>query len=151
MEYVINVDGIDYEYDVLMNLAEPCPQCGVPACGKENYFWYEQGGRRKTLILDGDELDMFIHEFFESKIQEVDYASLPKFLRESIECSGWADAMDHDGAELDIDDLLLALDTIELTDLVDWMRDDASRYLQELRKIALTAKEKNTKLLVVRN
>ncbi len=147
----VNVNGINYTFDVIHDLTEPCPHCGVPACGKENYFWYEESGRRKTLILDGEILDLIIQQFFTTKMEKVEYAKLPGFLRESNECTGWSEARDFSGTAIDIDDLLLALEAIELTDLEDWMRADGDAYITALNSIATTAKKKQLTLSIARS
>jgi len=151
MKYLVKVDGISYSFDIINDLTEPCSTCGVPACGKDDYFWYVENGIRKTLVLDGSILDLIIQESFPSNIQKVAYKKFPRFLRESNECIGWSAAEDFNGTTLDIDDLILALELIDSNLFEDWIKSDAILYIGELKKIAGIAKANNKSLLVARN
>lgn len=151
MEQLVTVNGKKYSFEVYIDLTEHCPECGVPACGKENYFWYKEDGLRKTLVLDGEILDLIINQFFTSKIKSLEYSTVSNFLRESNEGKGWSEADDFEGTPLDIDDLLKAVEQIEIEDLEEWMKPDGERYIYELKKISLLAKEHKKSLFVARN
>ncbi len=146
-EHEIEVNGKKYTFKVQKDLTEPCPQCGIPACGKENYFWFEEKELRHTLILDGAILDSIINQYFKANIQKIKYASLPKFLRESNECIGWSEADDFEGTKIDIDDLLSAIDLIQTDELEDQMQE----YLNELKEIGHKAIQKKTELYLARS
>jgi len=150
-EHKIEVNGQEYIFKVQKDLTEPCPQCGVPACGKENYFWIIEKGKRQTLILDGSLLDLIIEQYFNVNILKVEYETLPKFLRESNEYIGWSEADDFNGTEIDVDDLLETIKIIQIDDLEDWMKECGIEYLKELKKIGNLAIERETELFVARN
>lgn len=48
-----SVNNESFSLHIKKNLTEPCSECGVPACGKEDFLWYEKDGQRITLVLDG--------------------------------------------------------------------------------------------------
>ena len=150
-EHKIEVNGKEYIFNIQKDITEPCPQCGIPACGKENYFWIEEKAQRQTLVLDGSLLDEIIEQYFHKNILKVDYKTLPAFLREFNEHIGWSEADNFKGTEIDVDDLLEAIELIQIEDLDEWIKDDGKVYLGELKKIANIAIERETELYVVRN
>ncbi len=150
-EYKVVSNGQEYLFNVLKDLTEPCPQCGVPACGKENYFWVEKAGERLTLILDGAYLDIIIDEYFNVNFTKVVYASLPVFFRAYNEAIGWSEADDFNGMAIDVDDLLTAINMIQFDELEDWVQGFGKEYLHELRKMAHKAIELDTELYVTRS
>jgi hypothetical protein len=150
-KHKVEVNGQEYIFNVQKDLTEPCPQCGIPACGKENYFWIEDGGQRQTLVLDGSLLDVIIEQYFNVNILKVEYETLPKFLREFNEHKGWSEADDFNGSEIDVDDLLEAINIIKVDDLEEWMKESGKTYLSELKKMANAAIEKEIELYVARS
>lgn len=150
-QHKIEHNGNEYKFDVFKDLTEPCSQCGVPACGKENYFWINEKGRRQTLILDGELLDLIIEQYFTVNIKKVKYDSLPKFLTESNENKGWSEADNFEGRPIDVDDLLLSIEKIRIDELENWIEGTAKEYLKELKRIAIKANKEETELYVARN
>ncbi len=149
MEIIINKEH--FTFHVEKNLTEPCPECGVPACGKEDFFWYEKEGKRMALVLDGSYLDLVIQDYFKTSYEKNTYASLPKFLRESNECIGWSEADDFGETELEIDDLLTAITLIQAAGIEDWLKSEMIAYTQELKIVCYQAKSLGSKLYVTRS
>ncbi len=147
----LTIQKENFLFYIQKDLTEPCPECGVPACGKEDFFWYEKDGKRITLVLDGSLLNLIILDYFKVIFEKSNYASLPKFLRESNECIGWSEAEDFVGTELDIDDLLAALDLIKTAEPEEWLKEVMIEYVHELNSICKQAKSLNNALFVARN
>lgn len=99
--YTVQNNGKTYNFSVYKDLTQPCPECGVPACGKENYFWINRDEKRETLVLDGSILELIIEEYFNVNIKKVSYRLFPKFLRECNENIGWSEADDFEGTKVD--------------------------------------------------
>lgn len=136
-----------YVFHVLKNMTEPCPQCGVPACGREDILWYECDEKRISIIFDGGYFDLARDEFFDKKVTTNNYASLPVFLREWNECRGWEDCSDYDGYTLQIDDFILSMELLKQCESGTWI---TSSDIQDIQELAQTAKEKGCLLKIVR-
>ena len=145
--YEIESNGEKYIFNVIKNTTKPCPQCGVPACGKEDIIWYEENGKRISIIFDGGYFDMAREEFFKKNIKVIEYDSLPEFMKEWNELRGWEDSWDYNGYEIGIDDFLKSLDLLRTCEMGKWITlDDIS----DMEKLAIEAKEKDKKLKIVR-
>ncbi len=59
----IESDGKIYEFNVVKNSTEPCPECGVPACGKEDILWFEEDNKRKAILLTEASLTLLEKSF----------------------------------------------------------------------------------------
>jgi hypothetical protein len=51
--YKIQSNGKNYIFRIKEDTTEPCPICQIPACGKEDFLWYEIENERITIIFDG--------------------------------------------------------------------------------------------------
>lgn len=149
--YTVQSNGQTYKFSVYKDLTQPCPECGVPACGKENYFWINQHGQRETLVLDGAILELIIEEYFNVNIKKVSYVLLPKFLRECNENIGWSEADDFEGTKVDREDLLKAIKLIKIEELQKWMQTDANDYLTALKSLTEKAILQNRELYIARS
>lgn len=143
----IVVDGKKYAFQVLKNTTEPCPQCGVPACGREDILWYEHENQRMAIIFDGGYFDMARDEFYERALEKIEFDSLPNFMQEWNELRGWEECWDYDGYELQIDDFLQSMELLKSCEMGKWITTEDINDMQELAKTAL---EKGAKLKIVR-
>ena len=80
--HAIESDGERFVFSVIKNTTEPCPQCGVPACGKEDILWYEDNGQNLAIVFDGGYFDLVGEEFFQKTNKTIQYDSLPSFMKE---------------------------------------------------------------------
>lgn len=143
----VNHQGKTYTFHVLKNTTEPCPQCGIPACGKENILWYESEGKRMAIISDGENMDLAIGEFLKRYLPNNEYASLPKFVKEQNESKGWYEAWNYDGFELDIDDFLASLKLLRNEGSEKWI---SAEEIDDFQNLADQARELGVKLKIVR-
>lgn len=142
----IESDGKKYIFEVLKNTTEPCPQCGVPACGKEDIIWYEENGKRISIIFDGGYFDLAGEEFFNNN-KIIEYDSLPEFMKEWNESRGWVDCWDYDGYEIGIDDFLKSLELLKTCEMGKWITKED---IFDMENLAMEAKAKEKKLKIVR-
>ncbi|WP_343634130.1 hypothetical protein [Fluviicola sp.] len=149
MDIIINREH--FSFFILKNLTAPCPQCGIPACGREDFFWYNEAEKRMTLVLDGSYLDLIIQNYLNNSLEKTTYTPLPKFLRESNECIGWSEADDFRGTEIDIDDLLASIELINQFVPENWLKEITAEYTSELSAICNHAKRFNSKLFLARS
>jgi hypothetical protein len=145
--YKIESNGEKYEFNVIKNSTIPCPQCGVPACGKEDILWFEEDHKRKAIIFDGSYFDLAGEEFFNKNIKSIVYDSLPEFMKEWNESRGWEDCWDYDGYEIDIDDFLKSLELLKTCEMGKWITKED---ITAMENLAIEAKVKGKKLKIVR-
>lgn len=48
--YNVESNGKKYSFNVVKNTTKPCPECGIPACGKEDILWYKYDNQRIAII-----------------------------------------------------------------------------------------------------
>ena len=116
---------------IVENRTKPCPQCGVPACGKEDILWYEKEGKRIAIIFDGGLFDLAIEMYFQKNVNANNYSTLPKFLRAWNEDIEWAANWDYNG--FDIDGFI---QTMNLLKGNEWISDDCLNVLENLAREA---------------
>lgn len=145
--YEIESNGEKFTFNVLKNSTEPCPECGVPACGKEDILWYEDKIQRIAIIFDGGYFDLAGQEFFEKHIKTIEYDSLPTFMKEWNEARGWTDCWDYNGCELDIDDFIKSMDLLKYCEQGKWI---TAEDIDDMVSLANTAKNIGSKLKIVR-
>lgn len=143
----IFADGKRFVFNVIKNTTEPCPICGVPACGKEDILWYGDNNQKIAIIFDGSYFDLACGEVFEQNLASIKDDSLPEFMREWYESRGWEDCWDYDGYELDIDDFLNALDLLKTYNDGKWITE---KDIIDMENLAIEAKKKEEKLKIVR-
>jgi hypothetical protein len=143
----IESNGKIFTFSVVKNTTEPCPECGVPACGKADILWYESNDQRIAIIFDGGYFDLAGEEFFNKNLKSINYDSLPEFMKEWNESRGWEGCWDYDGYELQIDDFLRSMDLIKTCELGKWIREED---INDMQRLAIEAKEKQAKLKIVR-
>ena len=97
-------------YSIKYNLVRPCICCGA-ACLGTYLFWYIHQGKLIALETEQDSLDSLCDEIICRNLDPENYELLPTFIQEMNECRGWQDQ--SDGAIIDLNDFLLALDAIE--------------------------------------
>ncbi len=140
-------DGKKFTFYVVKNFTEPCPECGIPACGKEDIIWYEHNRQRFAVIFDGGYFDLAMEEFIGKNLDLLKNKGLTKFLIEWNGSFGWVDCADYDGYELDIVDFLKSLTLLKTCELGKWITKEE---ISELEKLALAAKSKRSILKIVR-
>ena len=143
----IESNGKKFFFNVVKNTTEPCPECGVPACGKEDIIWYEDKNQRNAIIFDGGYFDMAGEEFFDNNIKTIKYDSLPTFMKEWNEARGWTDCWDYDGYILEIDDFLESMELLKSCEMGKWITMEDINSMEEL---ANKAKKIGAKLKIVR-
>lgn len=143
----IESNGQKFVFSVLKDTTEPCPVCGVPACGQEDILWYEENNRRIAIIFDGGYLDLAIGGFLDKNLKKIEYGSHPAFIREWNECRGWADSWDYNGYVLEIDDYLRAIELLMSNRKEKWVTPED---LNDMRKLARHAKKIGAQLKIVR-
>lgn len=157
-KYEVNSNGVDYLFYAVHNLTEPCPVCGIPACGSEDILWYERDGKNIALVFDGGLFSVIIEEYLGVIIRDdldedhckIAYEKLPLFLREWNECTGWESSWDYDGYEICIEDFTSSLKLIQSEELSEWLRNGASEYITRMLEHADQAKRANSQLKIVR-
>lgn len=100
------------EVDIVADFAVPCGQCNAHCTGTYR-VWYVDQGRRVTFETDRSSLDEPLERLVETSFERGAYQSLPRFVRDWNEASGWADIELDDGATIPIDDLLRAVDALD--------------------------------------
>ncbi len=145
--YKIESDGKTFTFDVIKNTTEPCPQCGVPACGKEDILWYEEADQKLAMIFDGGYFDMAIENCIEKYIKTMDYNTLPTFLKDWSEQTGWSDCWDYIGYELDTNDFLNTLSILEKGEIGKWISQNE---LNTMKEMAKHVQKMDLKLKIVR-
>lgn len=143
----IESDGKKFTFQAIQNYTAPCPQCGVPACGKEDILWLEENEQRIAIVFDGSTFDLAIEVLFRENIAAINYDSLPLFLREWNEARGWSDSWDYEGHELDPDDFLASMELLRTAEMGKWITVDE---INSLANLAQKAKKKGGKLKIVR-
>lgn len=143
----IESDGENFIFNVVKNYTEPCPECGVPACGKEDIVWYEDNGKRFAIIFDGGYFNLAIEEFIGKNLDLLKDDSLPIFLKQWNESFGWVECSDYEGYELAIEDYLKSLTLLKNSELEKWITKEE---IKELENLALEAKTKRLTLKIVR-
>jgi hypothetical protein len=114
---------------VINDITEPCPECGVPACGKEAYLWVEKDGQNSTLVFDGSLFDLFGQEFFTHNNEVFsDYDRLPRFMKDWNENKGWSDFPGDKACAVSIPELVASLEIIKSAKLLDWLSSDFAKY-----------------------
>jgi hypothetical protein len=132
---------------MIRNTTEPCSQCGVPACGRENIPWYEEQGYRLAYIFDDGYFDLALGEYFSHFIHPKNYADLPRFMRDWNELKGWEDSDEIYGFDLEIDDFITAVRLLKKCKEGRWVKRDE---LDELIAMAKYAKIKHLRLKMIR-
>ena len=143
----IESNGKKFFFNVVKNTTEPCPECRVPACGKEDIIWYEDKNQRNAIIFDGGYFDLAGEEFFDNNIKTIKYDSLPTFMKEWNEARGWTDCWDYDGYILEIDDFLESMELLKSCEMGKWITMEDINSMEEL---ANKAKKNGAKLKIVR-
>ena len=145
--YEIESNGKKYKFNVVKNSTKPCPECRVPACGKEDILWFEENNKRKAIIFDGGYFNLAGEEFFSKNKKSLEYDSLPEFMKEWNESRGWEDCWDYDGYEIEINGFLKSLDLLKTCEMGKWITEED---IADMEKLATEAKEKGKKLKIVR-
>jgi hypothetical protein len=143
----IESNGKKFIFNVLKNTTEPCPECGIPACGKEDILWYEFDNQRTAIIFDGGCFNLAVEDFFNKNIETINYESLPLFMKEWNESRGWEDCWDYNGHELQIDDFLESMELLKSCEIGNWITKED---IQDMQELAKKAKKKGAKLKIVR-
>ncbi|KXX66797.1 hypothetical protein [Flammeovirga sp. SJP92] len=140
-------DGQKFIFNVIKNFTEPCPECGVPACGKEDILWYEDKNRRIAIIFDGGYFDLAGEEFFDKNIKTMEYDTLPIFMKQWNEARGWSSCWDYNGYTLFIDDFLEAMELLKSCEMGKWITMEEVLSMEDL---ANNAKSIGAKLKIGR-
>lgn len=145
--YKIESNGKQFIFNVLKNTTSPCPQCGVPACGKEDILWYEDNGKRIALVFDGGYFDLAGEEFLKNHVGTTDYERLPTFMKEWNESRGWTECWDYNGYVLQIDDFLESMELLKRCELGRWITMED---INDMKGIANNAQKIGAELKIVR-
>ncbi len=141
----IKSNGKEYIFNVINNFTEPCPQCGVPACGREDIIWFENNEKKEAIIYDGSYFELAIEAFFLEN-SEIKYENLPNFLKEWSELRGWVKCYDYNGYELDVNDFLKSIALLKTCKLQKWITLEE---LNAIENLAKKAKEQKKQLKIV--
>ena len=145
--YEVESDGKKYIFNVVKNTTEPCPQCGAPACGREDILWYEVNDQRYAYIFDGGFFDMARDEFLKQNNNEIKFDNFPEFIKQWIELKGWEDCWDYEGYEIDIEDFSRSMELLRACQMGEWITKDE---IDDMQGLANEAKEKGVRLMIVR-
>ena len=140
-------NGKQYIFNVVKNTTEPCPQCGVPACGKEDILWFEIDKQRYAIIFDGGLFDIARDEFLELNENRIKFDDFPVFMKQWIELNGWEDCWDYNGYDLDIDDFVESVELLRACEMGKWITKED---IDDMVSLAREAKEKGARLKIVR-
>lgn len=140
-------NGTSFVFHVIQNTTTPCPQCGVPACGRTDILWYEEVQQRKALFFDGGHFDLALETLFKEALSTTPYEALPHFLQAWQEDKDWADCWDYEGYPLVIDDFLMALKLLQAHTTGQWI---SLEELTAMQTLATLAQEKSFLLKIVR-
>lgn len=141
----LEINGEKLVFDIRKDFTKPCPTCGVSACGQEDFLYYEKDNQKITIIIDGSLfLDAIIGKYLES---DVDYLTLPAFIREWNECSGWAEADDYNGYLLDNDSFQKSM----VLFMAHGFEKTEMEILQEMQILAREALDLNAPLKIIRS
>ena len=140
-------DGKKHLFNVVKNTTEPCPHCGVPACGKEDIIWYEFDNKKPAIIFDGGYFDLAGEEYFKNNKQTYNFESLPNFMKDWYQLEGWTDCWDYNGYILDIDDFIKSMELLKNNEMGKWISVEE---IVDLQNLAKEAKSKNVELKIVR-
>ena len=127
--HTIRINDGEFVFSVANDITEPCPQCGVPACGKEAYLWKEKDGQKMTLVFDGGIFDIIVREFFagDSEVGSR-YEELPRFLRDCNENTGWYEEAEDKACSISVHELLQSLEVMRAADMDAWIKKDFGKY-----------------------
>jgi ribosome-associated protein YbcJ (S4-like RNA binding protein) len=145
--YEIESNGEKFIFNVIKNTTEACPECGVPACGKEDILWFEENEIRTSIIFDGGYFDIALEEYFIKNSKSINNESLPVFLKEWQNSTGWEESWDYNGHQIEINDFLKSLDLIKTSGTGKWLTEEN---ITDMEKLAFEAKEKGKELKIVR-
>lgn len=143
----VKANGKRFVFNVVKNTTEPCPQCGVPACGQEDILWYEYDSRKIAIIFDGGYFNLAGEEFFTENIKTIDYSALPNFMKEWNESRGWEVCWDYKGYDLQIDDFLESMKLLRSCEMGKWITKEE---IEDMEGLAKNAKKVGAKLKIVR-
>lgn len=149
--YSVLSERVHYEFRVQTQLCEPCPHCGIMACGREDILWYERGDERIAVIFDGGVFDQILAKTIDRVWALQTSPPLPRFLEDWNSDSGWSDHSDYVGYRLDVSDLLATFDLISS----QWfgapqLRESAASYMQAMKSLALAAQADKYPIKIVR-
>jgi hypothetical protein len=133
----LRFDNQNFTFHVVNDITEPCPQCGVPACGKEAYLWVEKDGQKITLVFDGSLFGLIGEEYFTNNSSAFsNYDRLPKFLKDWNENKGWNDFFGDQVHRISVGEFVESLEIIKSTEMSDWLRDDFIKYYSAMTAFA---------------
>jgi len=99
----------DHEFELTKDLTEPCPCCGIPACGREAFLWYYSEARRISIMFDGGDLDYLIETLEGYKFDD----KSPLFLSQLNTHEGWRECAEIEGSEIEITDFIESLNILK--------------------------------------
>jgi hypothetical protein len=114
-------------------ITTPCPICGVPACGKEYMLVVKNHEEQAELKFNGHVLDRAIDDYL--KIQNCDYKTLPLFIKQWNEDTGWADCEEENGYALDVEDFEKAVCLLKESSEYSSYMNEIEELLEEIKNI----------------
>ena len=143
----IESKGKKFIFNVVKNTIEPCLECGVPACGKEDILWYGYESQRIAIIFDGAYFDLALEEFFDKNIRTIKYDTLPIFMKEWNEARGWTDCWDYNGYTLQLNDFLASMELLKTCEIGRWITMED---IHSMKELANSAKKVGATLKIIR-
>ena len=136
-----------FNHKIIHNYTEPCPHCGIPACGRDDMLWYEENNKRITIVFDGGHFDLELQAFFKQNKKKLDYNTVTIFMKEWNEARGWSDSDDLNGEKLDIADFQHTLKLIKTNYPLEWIPKEM---INNMNSLAQEARDKNLDLKILR-
>jgi hypothetical protein len=133
------------DVEVIANFVELCSYCGNPCTGTYR-IWYIEGNKRMTFEVDQPSFSELLDLIVGSAIDREEYQSLPQFVREWNENTGWASIDLMDGSRISAEDLLRTTDLLglhyggsnaipKILSLIQSLRDILLHCLREKREV----------------
>lgn len=133
----VTINDEEFTFVVVNDLTEPCPQCGVPACGKEAYLWKEKDEQKITLVFDGGLFGVFGTEFFTNHPEVFSrYQKLPQFLKDWNEGTGWDELSDDKACSISVHEVLQSMEIMQAAGMPDWIKSDFMKYYTAVMELA---------------
>lgn len=126
-DYSCNVNNYEFRHKlkIIERFVENktiCPVCGAEDCGEpeDKFIWAEFENEKLAIQFGGGEFERYLSFWHYEGITEDDYKSLPNFIKDFNESTGW------DNAKLDPNSIIDALDFKNSMDVIK-----KSQYMDE--------------------
>lgn len=110
-----SVPRIPGDIEIVADFVEPCSHCGI-ACTGTFRLWYVEGGKRMTFEVDRPTLWEILEATIGAAFEQGRYESLPAFIRDWNECTGWQAQGLDEATPADTADMLAAVEALNAHD-----------------------------------